>query len=377
MVVVDNAAVGADGHIYAGLPEVFVPGCCHFNQGGGLTTADALGLTGDADGAAADAHLYKVCTGFCQEAEAVPVNHVAGANLHLVAVSGAYPVDGLFLPAGVALGGVDDEHIRTGFQQSGNALGIVPGVDACAHQIPLLLVQQLQGVALVGGIVLAEDKVQQVVIFVYDGEAIQLVFPDNIVGFLQGGLRGGGDQLFPGSHEGGNLVRGLHAAHPVVPAGDDAEKLSVGGAVGGNGHGGEAILGLQCQNVCQGVLRGQIGSGGDKSGLVVLYLGNHRRLVFNGLGTKDEADAALFGQGNGKGVVGHGLHDRRGQGHIQGNGRFFHALAVFHQGRFQGHMIGDAVLGCVARNEQILAEGVTRFLVIICHEKILLIKMTG
>ena len=228
-----------------------------------------------------------------------------------------------------------------------------------------------------GSIVLAEDKVQQVAVSIHNGQGIELVIPDDVVGFLQGGFGGSGNQLFQRGHEGCHLVGGLHPGHPVVTAGHDAQELAVGGAVGGDGNGGEAVAGLQCQNICQGVLRGQVGGRGDKAGLVILHLGNHGCLILDGLRAEDEADAALFCQGNGKGVVGHGLHNRRGQGHIQGNGRFFHALAVFHQGRFQGHIIGDAVLGCVARNEQILAEGVTRFLVIICHEKILLIKMTG
>src|SRR5699024_618645 len=60
VVVVDDAAVRADGDVDAGLLEVLVAGLGHLDDGGRLTAADALGLAGDADGAAADADLDKV-----------------------------------------------------------------------------------------------------------------------------------------------------------------------------------------------------------------------------------------------------------------------------------------------------------------------------
>ena len=206
VVVVDDAAVGADGHIDAGLLEVLVTGCGNLDQSGSLAAADALGLTGDADGAAADADLDEVSASIGQEQEAVLVDDVTGTDLDGVAVVLADPGDGLGLPAGVALGGVDDQNVNAGVDQSGNALGVVAGVDAGADQIALLLVQQLQGVLLVGGVVLAEGQVHQVVILVHDGQAVQLVIPNDVVGFLQGGFRRSGDQLFPGSHKGRYLL---------------------------------------------------------------------------------------------------------------------------------------------------------------------------
>ena len=87
MVVLDDAAVGADGHVHAGLFKVLVPLGGHVDDSGGLAAADALGLPGDADGAAADANLHEVRAGLRQEAEALAVHHVAGAYLHGVAVA--------------------------------------------------------------------------------------------------------------------------------------------------------------------------------------------------------------------------------------------------------------------------------------------------
>ena len=367
VVVVDNAAVGADGHIDAGLLEVLVPGCGNLNKGRSLASADALGLPGDADGAAADAHLHKVRTGSGQEQEAVPVHHVAGTDFHGVAVGLAHPFNGLGLPAAVAFGGVDAQHVRTGGQQGGNPGLIVPGVDAGTHQVALLVVQQLQGVGLVGGVVLPEYEVHQVVIVVHHRQGVELVLPDNVVGGLQGGVAGGGDELFPGGHEGLDLLGALHPGDPVVPAGDDAQELAGGGAVIGDGHGGEAVGGLESQHIVQGVLRGQIGGGNHKAGLVALHLCHHLRLGFNGLRAVDEAEAPFLCQGNGQGVVGHGLHDGRGQGNIQADGRLLQALAVLGKGGLEADIGRNAVLRGVAGNQQIFAEGVTGFRIVVSH----------
>ena len=70
VVVVDDTAVGADGDVDAGLLEIFVAGLADLDQGGRLTAADALGLAGDADGAAADTDLDEVGAAVRQEAEA-------------------------------------------------------------------------------------------------------------------------------------------------------------------------------------------------------------------------------------------------------------------------------------------------------------------
>ena len=62
VVVMHNAAIGADGDIDAGLLIVFIAGFGNLDNGSCLAAANALGLAGDADGAAANADLDKVCT---------------------------------------------------------------------------------------------------------------------------------------------------------------------------------------------------------------------------------------------------------------------------------------------------------------------------
>ena len=52
-----------------------------------------------------------------------------------------------------------------------------------------------------GIVVLAEDEVQQVVVLVHDGQGVELVVPDDVVGLFQGGGGGGGDELLARGHE--------------------------------------------------------------------------------------------------------------------------------------------------------------------------------
>ena len=317
MVIVYDTAVRADRHINAGFLEILVTGSSYIDQGSGLSAADTLGLTGDADRAAADTNFHKVSAGLGKEHKAVTVNYVACADLYAVAIVITYPLDGVCLPAGVALGGVDTQHVSAGSQQCGNTLSIVPGVDTCAYQVPLFVVQQFLGIGLVGGIVLAEYEVHQPVFIVHDGKAVELMLPNDIVGSLQCGVSGGNHHFFSGSHKGGNLLRAVHTAYAVVTAGDDTQQLAGGSAIFGDCHGGEAVAFLQCQHIVKGSIGSQVGGGNHKACLVALDLGNHCCLRFDGLRAVDKAQAALLCQGNCQRVVGNGLHNGRGHRNVQ------------------------------------------------------------
>ena len=200
MIIVDDAAVGADGHIDAGLLVVLVTSLGNLDDSGSLTTADALGLAGDADGAAADADLHEVCASLSEEAEALGVHHVAGTHLDGVAVVLADPADGAALPLGVALRGVDAQHIHTGIHQCGHALSVIAGVDAGAHHIALVLIQQFIGVLLVGVVVLAEHHILQVALGIHQRQGVDLVIPDDIVAVMQAGVGRCGNQLVQRGH---------------------------------------------------------------------------------------------------------------------------------------------------------------------------------
>ena len=119
VIIMNDAAVGADGNINSGFFEVFVPRTGHFNDRRSLSAANAFGFAGDADRTAANADLHKICTSFCEKTEAVAVNHVAGAYFYAIAVFFADPGDGAALPLSETLRRVDAQNIRTGFTRAG------------------------------------------------------------------------------------------------------------------------------------------------------------------------------------------------------------------------------------------------------------------
>ena len=184
MIIVHDAAVGAYGHVDAGLVVVAVSVGTHVNQGAGLTASDAFLFTRDADGTAADADFNEVGSAVGQETEALAVHHVPSADLHGVAVVLADPRNGALLPLGIALGRVDAEHIGPRGEQGGHPLLVIPGIDAGADDVFLVGVQQFQRVFLVHVVILAEHHVHQAALAVDDRQGVELVIPDDVVGFL-------------------------------------------------------------------------------------------------------------------------------------------------------------------------------------------------
>ena len=218
-----------------------------------------------------------------------------------------------------------------------------------------------------GVIVLAEHEAHQMAVLGDDGQSIQLVVPNDIVGGLQTGALGSGDDLLHRGHELGDLGGGVHAADTVVPAGHQAQQLAGAGAVVGDGHGGVAGALFQRQHVGQSVGQAQVGIAEHETGLVVFHLADHLGLLLNGLGDIDESDAALLRQSDAHLFAGHRLHDGGDHGDIHGQRAFLALFELDHRG-LQGYIGGDAVLVRIAWHQQVLAEGAGGFLKIICHE---------
>ena len=218
-----------------------------------------------------------------------------------------------------------------------------------------------------GVVVLAEHERHQVVVGIHDGQGVQFVVPDDVVGLFKRGVGRGHHELLARGHEVGHLLGQLHAGEAVVALGDDAEQLAVGRAVLGDGHGGMAVLLLQVHHLFESHIGREVRVRGDEAGLVVLHAGHHGGLIFNGLVAVDERQTALGGQGHGHLVVGHGGHDGRHHGHRQLHGAVFLALAVLHQRRFQADRSRHAINRGVARDQQILVEGTGRFIEIVGH----------
>ena len=143
VVVVNDAAVGADRNINSCLFEIFITLSCNFNYCCSLSAADTLLLTGDTDGTSADTDFNKVCACISQESEAFSVNYVACTDLYSVAVLFTNPCDSVALPFAVALGAVDAENVNACFNKCRNSFHVVTGINTGAYNISLMLVQNL------------------------------------------------------------------------------------------------------------------------------------------------------------------------------------------------------------------------------------------
>ena len=362
----NDAAVRADRDVDAGLLEILVACCRNLDQRSSLTAADALLLTGDADGAAADADLDEVRACLSEETEALAVNNVACADLYVVAVLRAYPGQGAALPLGEALGGVDAQNVRARLDQSRNALCVVAGVDACADHIALMLVEQLERVCLVAVVVLAEYHVDEVLLVVYERQGVELVVPDDVVCGLEAGVRRGGDELVERGHEFLDLDVAAHTGNAVVAARDDAEQLAVRGAVVGDSHGGVTGALLERQYLGEGVLRLYVGVGNDKACLVALDARDHGRFALDRLRAEDERNAALLRQRDRHAVIGYRLHDRRHHRDVGIECRLLTLFEFYDRGA-QADIRRHALRRGIARHQQIFIEGMRGFTEIIRH----------
>ena len=291
----------------------------------------------------------------------------AGTDFHIVAVVLAHPFDGHLLPVRIALGRVDAQNVGASLDQSGNTLGVVAGVDARANQVALLVVEQLERVFLMGVVVLTEHEVAQVIVRVDDRQAVELVIPDDVVGFLERGAFGSNHEILAGSHELGNLGVERHARKAIVALGNDAEQLAASLAVIGDGHGGMAGLLLQGDDFLERGVGRKVGVGNDEAGLVRLHASDHGRFALDGLVAVNKRNATFSGEGNSHVVVRNSGHNCRHHGDVQRNGALFLTLAVTHQRRFQVNLRRDAGRRGVARDQQILIERTRGFLVVERH----------
>ena len=367
VIVLHNAAVGTDGNIYASLFKIAVALRGNINDSGRLTAADALGLTRNTDRAAADADFYEIRACICQEAEALAIDHVSGANLDGIAVVLTDPFERPRLPLGIALGRVNDQHVYTRLDKRRHAFGVIARVDARAYHIAFLSVQKFERISLVRVIVLTEYERDQMAVGRDNGKGVELVLPDDVVRFLEACSLGCRDNFFHRSHERGNGNRRFHPADAVVAAGNDAKQFTCTGSVIGHGHGGMAGALLKRQNIRQRVAQAQVGIARDEARFIVFDLANHLGLLLNRLRDVDECDATFFRQANAHLFTGDRLHNGRNHGYVHGQRAIFTFLE-FHNRGLERDVRGDAVGGGIAGYQQVLAEGMRRFRKIVCHE---------
>ena len=199
------------------------------------------------------------------------------------------------------------------------------------------------------------------VVVVHDGQGVEFLVPDEVVRILEGDVLIAHDELGAGRHELGDLLGVVVTAGAVIAARHDAEQLAARRAVVGHGHGGVARLVLEGDDLLHGHVGREGGIGLDETRLVVLDRFDHGGLGLGGLGAVDEGDAALGGKGDAHVDTGNGLHDGGDHRDVEGDLGLLTALEARQRG-LERHVVGDALRGRVARDQQVLREsmGLTR-----------------
>ena len=141
-------------------------------------------LTGDADRAAADANLNKIGPRVGQVAKAFPVDDIAGSDQNPIAILPADPLQRVVLPFAETVRRVDAQNIRTGGQQSRHAFLVITGVDSGTNDKPFIAIKQFHGVLFVFIVILAENQGDQLPVLIDDGQLIDFIIPDDIIGFV-------------------------------------------------------------------------------------------------------------------------------------------------------------------------------------------------
>ena len=334
MIVIDDAAIGADRNIDTGLAEPFISRLRYGLNSGCLSAADALGFTGDADGAAADTDLDEVCTGLRQIVEAVFIDDVAGTDLDRVAVLGTDPVNRFLLPDRIAVRRVDDQNIDTSLDQSRYTFLIVTRIDAGTDDIALLIVEDLVRIFLVRIIVFAEHEIEQMIVFIHNRKLVQLVLPNDVVASRQIIAQMADNQLFARRHEFADRLIRIYMADAIVAARQHAQQPAVCRTIIGNSHRTVTSLIKKIQHLGNRRIRADIGITRNKASLIIFDTGDHGCLRRNRLRSVDEGYAAFFCQRNCKLIVRYRLHNRRNHRDVKLQRRFL-SLAETDKRRLQ------------------------------------------
>ena len=227
-------------------------------------------------------------------------------------------------------------------------------------------IQQLIGILLVILIVLAKDKIAKPTGFINDRKGIELMRPDDIIGLFEGGTFCRPDQLVIRGHKIADFRLGIHTADAVVAAGDNADKLAVGGSVFRYGNGGMPGLLLQAEYVSECGFRADVRVAANKTCFIAFCTTNHGGLIRNALRTVNKGNAAFCRKGDSKSVSGDGLHDGRDHRNVHCNGGRLSFFELNQRG-FQGDVVGNACCGGITRDQQILIKSMGGLVDDGCH----------
>ena len=132
-------------------------------------------------------------------------------------------------------------------------------------------------------VILAKHDADEVIVFVDNGERVELVLPDDVVCLFKGDVLVAHDELLTRRHEGLDLGLVVIATGTVIAARDDSEQFAARGAVVRDGHGGVTRLVFELHDLFHGHIRRQRRVGLDEAGFMVLDGLDHGGLGLGGL----------------------------------------------------------------------------------------------
>ena len=200
---------------------------------GGVVYGGELGHTntrhhaGGADGTGAHTDLDRIHSGIDESLGALLGGDVATDDIDMVeGMIGPDPANHVEHELGVAVGGIDHEHIHARIGQSGDTLpGVSEESDRCGHPQATLLI--LGGLRILLGLdeVLDGNQARKFALSIHQGELLHLVLGQEGVGIFLGDVGRSGNQVILG-HDVADLepveISRIDETHVTV--GDDADQ---------------------------------------------------------------------------------------------------------------------------------------------------------
>src|SRR5690606_11339450 len=264
------------------------------------------------DGARADADLDRVCASGHQGQRRSAGRDIAAYHLNFREglLDPAHPVQHAL---GVAVGGVDDDHVHAGLDQRGHPLlGLGAGADRSTHAKLAVLVfaSQRVGLGLLDGV--DSHHALEAEGIIDHQHPLDAVLVQQFAHFTGGGTLLDGHQAFLGGHDVANT--GIQAGFETdVPGGDYTYQITVVE----HRYTGDVVLVSQLEQLGDAGVRLDGDRVLDHTGLEFLDLADLIGLLFDGHVLVDDADAPFLRHGNGQAGLGNRVHGCRHQRHAQ------------------------------------------------------------
>ncbi len=284
----------------------------HVGNGRNLRYANAGNDTGSTDGARANAHLDGICAGLSQRLGGSASGDVAADHLNVREVL-LDPADAVDHALGVAVCGINDDHINTGSRQRFNASRrFRASTNSGANQQATLIV--LGSVRVGTGLfdVLDGHHALQAEGVVNDQHFLDAMNVQQLTHFGSGDTFLDGDQFVLGCHYVAD--QRIHAGFKANIAGShDTDQITVGQ----HRHTGDVVLVSQFDQFGNG----SAGVDGDRvtdhTGFEFLDLADFGGLLLDGHVLVDDAHATFLRHGNRQTGFGDGIHRSRQQRDVQ------------------------------------------------------------